>query len=248
MSPSTSAPIRDDSQQLDALRKKLADQSLKKQLAAIAEVAALGEPGWPLLMERAQVISPTPVALDQALTDDQLALGALYYQLTAAAADTVKTFLAQHYPHGIAQLSPNCKVDYQSVQDSLMAQEWEEGDRRTLKTMCELAGPAAVGRNWLYFTEVQQFDAFELQTLDRLWLLYSSGKFGFSVQREIWLGGKQEWDVLWAKIDWKSGNHWTRYPGEFQWTLEAPKGHLPLTNQLRGVRVMEALMNHPAWG
>jgi hypothetical protein len=29
--------------------------------------------------------------------------------------------------------------------------------------------------------------------------------------------------------------------------LTAPVGHLPLSNQLRGVRVMEALLCHPAW-
>ena len=259
MSPSTSAPIHDESPQseavapavvdpkLEKLREILAGGSLKKQLGAIAEAASLGETGWSLLMDRALKISPTPVALDQALTDHQLTLGALYYQLKAVDDNVVKTFLAQHYPHGIAALPQDCKVDYQSIQECLMAQEFEEGDRLTLKKMCELAGPAAAGRSWLYFTEVQQFSDLELQTLDRLWLIYSSGKFGFSVQQELWLGVKENWEQFWPKIDWKDGNHWTRYPSEFQWTLDAPKGHLPLTNQLRGVRVMEALMKHPAW-
>ncbi|MGB0562323.1 MAG: GUN4 domain-containing protein, partial [Spirulinaceae cyanobacterium] len=31
------------------------------------------------------------------------------------------------------------------------------------------------------------------------------------------------------------------------WDLTAPKGHLPLSNQLRGVRTFEAILNHPAW-
>ena len=39
---------------------------------------------------------------------------------------------------------------------------------------------------------------------------------------------------------------WTRYPGSFTWSLEAPEGHLPLVNQLRGVRLMDALLSHPA--
>ena len=30
------------------------------------------------------------------------------------------------------------------------------------------------------------------------------------------------------------------------WSLEAPEGHMPLVNQLRGVRLMDALLNHPA--
>ena len=251
MSPSTSAPIRDESQRSDealqAWRDKLAAKSLKKQLTAIAEVAALGTAGWPLLMERAVAIAPTPVSLEAALTDDQLALGAIYYALAAVEDESVKAFLQQHYPQGIAALPAGCKVDYQPVQGCLMAHEFEEGDRQTLTLMCELAGPTAVDRKWLYFTEVPQFPILDLQTLDRLWLIYSSGKFGFSVQRQLWTAVKGDWETFWPEIDWKDGNHWTRYPGEFQWTLDAPKGHLPLTNQLRGVRVMEALMNHPAW-
>jgi hypothetical protein len=28
---------------------------------------------------------------------------------------------------------------------------------------------------------------------------------------------------------------------------EAPQGHLPLSNQLRGVQAYNALLSHPAW-
>jgi hypothetical protein len=28
--------------------------------------------------------------------------------------------------------------------------------------------------------------------------------------------------------------------------MDAPEGHMPLVNQLRGVRLMDALLNHPA--
>jgi hypothetical protein len=80
-----------------------------------------------------------------------------------------------------------------------------------------------------------------------LWLLHSEGKFGFSVQREIWLTVGKNWEKLWSKIGWKNGNAWTRYPNEFTWNLTAPKGHLPLSNQLRGVRVISSLLSHPAW-
>ena len=86
-----------------------------------------------------------------------------------------------------------------------------------------------------------------MPTVDRLWQVYSEGKFGFSVQRELWFGVSRNWDRLWPKIGWRDGRAWTRYPGGFTWDLSAPRGHLPLTNQLRGVRMMEALMNHPAW-
>ena len=53
------------------------------------------------------------------------------------------------------------------------------------------------------------------------------------------------WDLLWPKLGWKLSGTWTRYPGSFTWSLAAPEGHLPLVNQLRGVRLMDALLSHP---
>jgi hypothetical protein len=47
-------------------------------------------------------------------------------------------------------------------------------------------------------------------------------------------------------LGWKDGGLWTRYPGSFQWSIDAPEGHMPLVNQLRGVRLMDALLRHPA--
>jgi hypothetical protein len=105
----------------------------------------------------------------------------------------------------------------------------------------------AVQRKWLYFSEVENFPIADLQTINTLWFIHSQGKFGFSVQRELWLSLSKNWEKLWPKIGWKTGNNWTRYPHEFTWDLSAPRGHLPLSNQLRGVRVIASLLSHPAW-
>jgi hypothetical protein len=138
-------------------------------------------------------------------------------------------------------------IDYAPLQQLLAEQNFQAADHLTLQKLCELAGTSAIARKWVYFTEVQQFPATDLQTINDLWLTYSEGKFGFSVQREIWLGVGKNWDKFWFKIGWKAGNKWTRYPHEFTWDLSAPQGHLPLSNQLRGVRVIASLLAHPAW-
>jgi hypothetical protein len=138
-------------------------------------------------------------------------------------------------------------IDYSSLQNLLIQQDFQAADRLTLEKLCELAGDAAIQRKWIYFTEVESFPTVDLQTINLLWRVYSDGKFGYSVQRELWLGTGKNWDKLWPMIGWKSGNNWTRYPQEFTWDLSAPKGHLPLSNQLRGVRVIAAMLMHPAW-
>lgn len=138
-------------------------------------------------------------------------------------------------------------IDFQPLQAALSQPDFQTADRLTLNLLCQLAGPAAAKRGWLYFTEVDRLPVEELQTLDQLWLTASQGKFGYSVQRQLWLGVKRDWERLWPLIGWKEGNHWTRYPDEFIWDLSAPKGHLPLSNQLRGVQVLASLLSHPAW-
>jgi hypothetical protein len=87
--------------------------------------------------------------------------------------------------------------------------------------------------------------AVDLQSLDRLWLTYSQGRFGFSVQLRLLRSVAGRWDRLWPKLGWKLDGVWTRYPSAFTWALSAPEGHLPLVNQLRGVRLMDALLSHP---
>ncbi|MBP0000258.1 MAG: GUN4 domain-containing protein [Cyanobacteria bacterium SID2] len=138
-------------------------------------------------------------------------------------------------------------IDYTPLQAVLVDGKFQEADQLTRELLCQLGGAGAVARKWLYFTEVDLIPAVDLRTLDRLWVAYSNGKFGFSVQRQLWLGVSQDWDKLWPKLGWKNGNSWTRFPQEFTWDLSAPKGHLPLSNQLRGVRVLAALFAHPAW-
>lgn len=156
-------------------------------------------------------------------------------------------FLPVNFPSGVIPLDSEQGVNYELLQQLLVEQKFQAADQLTLQKLCELTGPAAVQRKWLYFTEINRFPATDLQTINRLWLAYSEGKFGFSVQRQIWLSVGKDWDAFWPKIGWKTGNNWTRYPQEFTWDLTAPKGHLPLSNQLRGVRVINALLSHPAW-
>ena len=86
----------------------------------------------------------------------------------------------------------------------------------------------------------------DLITIDRLWKVFSKGKFGFSIQSKLLKSLNGSYEKLWPRIGWKNDGVWTRYPGSFTWSIDAPEGHMPLVNQLRGVRLMHALLNHPA--
>ena len=199
------------------------------------------------LLQRSQELRPLMAEqLDRLdATGDDWAAGTLIQQLLDAD-DGLSQAFEQRYPDGWLAVSSGQGIDYAPLQRALARQEFEEADRITSEILRQLAGPAAVKRGYVYYSEVAVFAAVDLESLDRLWVVYSQGRFGFSVQLRLLRSLAGRWDQLWPRLGWKQGGLWTRYPGSFTWSLQAPEGHLPLVNQLRGVRLMDALLQHPA--
>ncbi len=147
----------------------------------------------------------------------------------------------------MGELRSEANIDYKPLEALLIQQDFESADRLTSIKLREIVGEASVKRGWLYFTEVAQINNTDLQTINDMWLAYSDGKFGYSIQRKIWLGLDKNWEKFWLQIGWKKENKFTRYPNEFIWNIDAPKGHLPLSNQIRGNKTIAALFSHPLW-
>ncbi len=149
-------------------------------------------------------------------------------------------------PVGWFSVASEKGLDYALLQKSLLEEKFENADRITSSCLRELAGLDAVKRGYVFFSEVNSIATTDLETLDRLWIAYSQGRFGFSIQARLLDSLNGRYDMLWPRIGWKQEGIWTRYPNSFNWSLEAPEGHMPLVNQLRGVRLMDALLNHQA--
>ena len=137
-------------------------------------------------------------------------------------------------------------INYYDLQFNLLEQNFEKADRLTSSYLRRLAGKLAEKRGYVFFSEVNNISGTDLQTIDRLWNIYSHGKFGFSIQAKILKSVDKKYELLWPKIGWKKDGFWTRYPDSFLWSLDAPDGHMPLINQLRGVRLMDSILRHPA--
>ena len=210
----------------------------KKQLQLVSQLLEEGEAGLATLMD-------WMLSIDKGSTN--LALGKAYQSLYSVDNSQIQNFLNSNFQAGVVDLASAKNIDYSPLQQLLAQQDFQGADVLTLQKLCELAGSAAIARKWVYFTEVESFSNEDLLTIDKLWRMHSEGKFGFSIQRNIWLSVGKNYSKLWTKINWKSENIWTRYPNEFVWDLTAPQGHLPLSNQLRGVRVIDALFAHPVW-
>lgn len=184
---------------------------------------------------------------EPAIDEPTLWQGKAYQILYESPIPSASDFLEKEFPQGIVPLKSSAGIDYHDLQQFLVDREWQAADKLTNLKLCELAGTDALQRQWLYFTDINSLPVVDLHTIDQLWWTHSEGKFGFAVQRRLWMEVGQNWERLWPKIGWKQGINWTRYPSSFIWDLSAPRGHLPLSNQLRGVRSMAALLAHPAW-
>ena len=137
-------------------------------------------------------------------------------------------------------------LKYDELQLLLLEQKFEEADRITSSYLRKLAGKLAEKRGYVFYSEVNNMSGRDLQTIDRLWNIYSNGRFGFSNQAKILKSVGLRYESLWPKIGWKTDGLWTRYPNSFCWSLKAPDGHMPLINQLRGVRLMDSILRHPS--
>jgi len=147
------------------------------------------------------------------------------------------------------ELKSESGLSYELLRDLLAAGEWEKADDETRLKLIQLAGEEAVIRGWVYFTEVKEIPVVDLQTIDKLWQAYSNGRYGYSVQKKLWVKSKKVWTRLFKEIDWVQGenNAYKKWPLEFDWKVDAKKGHLPLTNCLRGTQLFQAVLEHPAF-
>ena len=120
-------------------------------------------------------------------------------------------------------------VDYTRLRDLLAAGEWKEADQETFKVMLKAARREKEG--WFDTNSIENFPGDDLRTIDQLWVKYSQGHFGFSVQKKIWLevGGKVDYDTeckLGDRVGWQKGS-WTLDFYLLTFNLQAPTGHLP---------------------
>jgi GUN4-like/NACHT domain len=74
---------------------------------------------------------------------------------------------------------------YQALAGYLKAGDWEKADNETYRLMITTVGKEE--GQYLDAEDLLNFPCEPLQTIDRLWVEHSAGKFGFSVQKEIYL-------------------------------------------------------------
>ncbi|KAL3829222.1 hypothetical protein ACJIZ3_018024 [Penstemon smallii] len=161
------------------------------------------------------------------------------------------------YSTPITDTSTTQDTQFELLQQHLSSKNFREADEETRRLLIVLAGEAAEKRGYVFFSEVQFISSDDLKTIDELWRKYSDNKFGYSVQKKIWKKMKKDFTSFFIKVAWMKKlesseveqYNYRAFPTEFIWENDenTPEGHLPLTNALRGTRLLQNIFTHPAF-
>jgi hypothetical protein len=134
-------------------------------------------------------------------------------------------------PRRLVELKSGLGLDYTKLSDLLFAKKWKEADDETTKLMLKCANREK--ERYLDEDSCRNFSQEELRIIDQLWLKYSQNRFGFSVQKKIWVdnGGKLDgsydsdtYRKLGDKVGWRKGELWHYSDFSFSTSII---GHLP---------------------
>ncbi|MBW4479835.1 MAG: GUN4 domain-containing protein [Tolypothrix brevis GSE-NOS-MK-07-07A] len=142
--------------------------------------------------------------------------------------------IVRHAKIKIDKLKSEKDIDYTRLRDLLAAKKWKEADQETYRVMIKAVGK----EDGDYFDEDEflNFPCTELRIINGLWVKYSNGRFGFSVQKEIYLsvGGKADgkyyqkaWEKFGDRVGWRVASSWISC-SEVTFDTSAPRGHLPV--------------------
>ncbi|MEH2401491.1 GUN4 domain-containing protein [Nostoc sp.] len=135
---------------------------------------------------------------------------------------------------GRSVLASEKGIDYTRLRDFLAAKNWKKADKETYLVMIQAVGKK--DGDWFTSDELLNFPCTDLRTIDRLWVEYSNGHFGFSVQKEIYLsvGGKADgkydneaWEKLGDRVGWRVERSWINYYS-VTFDTSSLRGHLPM--------------------
>ncbi len=155
-----------------------------------------------------------------------------------------KPYLADSFPS--ENLESEVGIDYTNLLNFLKAGKWKEADNETKEVMLKAAHEGQDAN--LDENAINKFPCTDLRTIDQLWVKYSNGHFGFSVQKKIWLqlGGKNDASTevyLGERLGWHKDLYWNDY-SDRPFNINFPEGFLPYSQKIVYSEHGEYIDNH----
>ena len=226
-------------------------QQLVEQLREVLQENQSSQPEEKIT-EQYQTLQQQISQLQQQITNFQQENTQLHQKLES------QLFIQQQNTLDEVPLKSAVGYDYRRLRDLLAAGKWKQADKKTVHAMLAVAGREEKG--FLRKKDIDNFPCEDLQTIDRLWVKSSNGKFGFSVQKQIYknLGGTDKFEgETWRKfgdtVGWRREGEWKSHE-KLQWykATTLPKGYLPVLIKFlypdRHVSVLNKVTHEKLWG
>jgi serine/threonine protein kinase len=123
------------------------------------------------------------------------------------------------------------RIDYTRLQNLLTRKKWKEADQQTWEVLCQALGKAR--GQYLFNSDIEKLPCNDLKTIDKLWVKYSEGHFGFSVQNRIYQEADEDYTSFCDRVGWSLHNSYSQ-ESALKFNLRAPVGHLPSRRWLCG--------------
>lgn len=122
-------------------------------------------------------------------------------------------------------------VEYSNMKALLSQRRWQEADQELAKIMKDIVKKISDDDS-ICCSAIHDFPERDLLTIDKAWLGYSNGKFGFSVQKKFFEKSNRDRNIFGESIGWRTEIS----EGSYRWVDNlsfnydfdlAPIGHLP---------------------
>lgn len=122
---------------------------------------------------------------------------------------------------------------YRDLHNYLANGRWKDADQETYQVMLKVANRTE--QRYLDIESIQKFPCEDLQIIDRLWVKFSLGHFGFSVQKQIYVEAgnpldgqyhEETYERFGDRVLWRMKDDWISYT-DVIFDTSSPEGHLP---------------------
>ncbi|WP_254444733.1 GUN4 domain-containing protein [Anabaena sp. UHCC 0187] len=205
---------------IEGVKLRLQNPDAKVRISALKQALNYGEQGLDLVIAGLK---------DESWDIQNAAYSLLNSRIEASAKEALIIF-------DQVTLKSSVGMDYRELRNLLGAGSWKEANDETRRVMLTITKQ----EKYIDSEDIYNFPCEDLRTIDQLWVKYSDGRFGFSVQKQIYqslagmmIGDFHYWLKFADQIGWMKGN--SSHPGnkdfkkenDITFDLTALRGHLP---------------------